>query len=511
MLTLIRHARRRFLSNELLSQGANAFSAALIAFILLLLFGTELLGWQWLAAIPAAAAGWGIARALKRTPAPYRVAQLVDRRLELTDTLSTAYFFHQESASAQSPSEVQRYQFERAEELSRSLDVRRAIPYTMPRAAYLMAALLLVASSLFALRYGISRKLDLKPPLAQMLQDQLGWIPKTQVAKDTRRKQTQPPAGQQDDPGAAADDQKQQGEAQPDKQEKNDSEMAGQQESDKKGSDPKGDSKQQADGKKGGDESDAQAEEKSDASSDPSENGPQGQNGKQDQGQGGNKQDANSGENSSLLSKMKDAVQNLLSKVKPQQPNQGSQQQAGGEQGQKQQGNQKQNGGKQQQSAKNGQQQGDQQGDAQEGQPGDESKQSQDQQGKGAGKSDTHQASKQPGSGIGSQDGDKSIKQAEQLAAMGKISEILGKRSANITGESTVEVQSTSQTLKTQYVQRGGQHTQGGAEINRDEVPVALQSYVEQYFEQVRKQAPPAGAGSGATTTAAPTTPKKQN
>jgi hypothetical protein len=53
-----------------------------------------------------------------------------------------------------------------------------------------------------------------------------------------------------------------------------------------------------------------------------------------------------------------------------------------------------------------------------------------------------------------------------------------------------VEVQSTSQQLKTQYVQRGSQHTQGGAEISRDEIPVALQSYVEQYFEQVRKQAP---------------------
>ena len=26
------------------------------------------------------------------------------------------------------------------------------------------------------------------------------------------------------------------------------------------------------------------------------------------------------------------------------------------------------------------------------------------------------------------------------------------------------------------------------AEINRDEIPVALQTYVEQYFEQVRKQ-----------------------
>jgi hypothetical protein len=53
-----------------------------------------------------------------------------------------------------------------------------------------------------------------------------------------------------------------------------------------------------------------------------------------------------------------------------------------------------------------------------------------------------------------------------------------------------VEVKSTSQTLRTPYAQRGAQHSQNGAEINRDEVPVALQSYVEHYFEQLRKQTP---------------------
>jgi hypothetical protein len=57
-----------------------------------------------------------------------------------------------------------------------------------------------------------------------------------------------------------------------------------------------------------------------------------------------------------------------------------------------------------------------------------------------------------------------------------------------------VEVQSTSQQLRTPYAQRGSQHSQGGAEINRDEVPVALQTYVEQYFELARKQATPATA-----------------
>ena len=57
-----------------------------------------------------------------------------------------------------------------------------------------------------------------------------------------------------------------------------------------------------------------------------------------------------------------------------------------------------------------------------------------------------------------------------------------------MTGEATVEVQSTSQQLHTAYVQRGTEHSQGGAEIDRDEIPVALQPYVQQYFDQLRKQ-----------------------
>lgn len=492
-MTLIYRARRRWLNNELVSQGANAFSAAVSAFILLLLLGTEVLNWQWLLAIPAAAALFGIYLARRRTPEPYRIAQVVDHRLSLADTLSTAWYFQQHPEGARSSPEMRQCQLERAQRLSASVDVRRAVPYTMPRTVYLLAALVLVASSLFALRYGISRKLDLRPPLAAMLQQEFGWKPRTAVAKAERRKVPPKAAEQQDDDTAAPDQQNGQDTPQPDAAQNQDAQST--QPADEKKADSKGDPKQQADNaRKSGEEGEAEAEEKADSSTDPSDNPQQNGSGKQDQAQNGKpQQDANSSENSSLLSKVKDAVQNLLSRVKPQQGNQGSQQQAGADQGQKQQG--KPNGGKQQQSAKNGQQNGEQKGDSEEGQAGDEAQQqSQDQQGKGAGKSDTRQASKQPGSGIGSQDGDKSIKQAEQLAAMGKISEILGKRSANISGESTVEVQSTSQQLKTQYVERSGEHTQGGAEISRDEVPVSLQSFVEQYFEQVRKQPAPAAS-----------------
>ena len=160
------------------------------------------------------------------------------------------------------------------------------------------------------------------------------------------------------------------------------------------------------------------------------------------------------------MSKMKDAFQNLLSKAKPQQNQQGQSQQGKDQksgQSKSQQGS-KQNG-------KDGQQQnGQQQGDAQEGEDGQEAKNSENaQQGKGQGKSDSQQSSKQPGSGIGSQDGDKAIRNAEQLAAMGKITEILGKRAATISGEATVEVQTTNQQLHTPYAQKGAQHTQTGS------------------------------------------------
>jgi hypothetical protein len=263
---------------------------------------------------------------------------------------------------------------------------------------------------------------------------------------------------------------------------------------------------------KAGEQSDTQmasddTESQNDASS---KNGEEGQDGQQgdskaapnDKPQNGEKNANDAGENSSLMTKMKEAFQNLLSKAKPQQNQQG-QTQAGKDQKSAQ--SKSQQGSKQ--NGKDGQQQnGQQQGDAQEGEEGQEAKNSENaQQGKGQGKSDSQQSSKQPGSGIGSQDGDKAIRNAEQLAAMGKISEILGKRSATITGEATVEVQTTNQQLHTPYAQKATQHTQAGAEINRDEVPVALQPYVQQYFEQVRKQAPPAEG----TTPAPPAAVKK--
>jgi hypothetical protein len=488
---LIAEARRRILGNELFAQGANASSAALCALILLLLLGTEILSWPVVIFVPIAALAIGMYRVRRRLPSHYRVAQIVDQRLGLADTLSTAVYFRDlpENAGA---SKIRRSQLEYAERTARTVDARSAIPFVMPRSVYVMGALVLVASSLFALRYGLSRHLDLKQPLANFIPESLSPNKRTQQASERRRNLKQIPQTP-DESGENADpDQRSQEQQDPNQQMQNEGESP---------SEAPPNSNAKAPGKKQLEQPDSQmaTDDQQEGNDDSGKNSSDQQDGQQGDSkksqppnqQQGNKQDSGeSGENSSLMDKMKDAFQNLLSKVKPQPQNQqnGQQQQdQKGQQGKSQQGSKSQN-------SKDGQQQSaGQQGDAQEGENGEQAKNDENtQQQKGQGKSDSQQASKQPGSGVGSQDGEKAIKNAEQLAAMGKLTEILGKRSQTVTGEATVEVQSTNQQLRTGYINKGAQHTQGGAEINRDEVPIALQPYVQQYLEQVRKQAAPA-------------------
>jgi hypothetical protein len=486
MSEVIRRARRRLLANELISQAANAFSAALIAFIFLLLTGTELLRWQWLLLVPAAAIGAGIYAAFRRLPSCYITAQIVDRRLGLADALSTAWFFaHTDRTEGRASALMAGGLREEAARIGQTVDIRQAVPLRMPRRLYAVGALALVASSLFALRYGITRRLDLHPPLARILEQEFGFQPKTLLAQNLRRDPPQTGQGEEPSEDPSMQDPNR---GTPQASETQDANDGAEPAADKKGSGNRDAQKQAENAEQdAAEQQDEQSAEQQEDQSNPSNSGQQ-QNRKSGEGkQSGSQGDASgSNESSSLMSKVKDAVQNLLSRVKPQ-SSQGSQESANRDGKQQQAKNNRQNG--KQQSAKDAQR-GDtgQQGDAQEGQAGEKADNSGDPQGKGTGKSDGQQNSKQPGSGIGSQDGDKSIKQAEQLAAMGKITEIIGKRSANITGEATVDVQSTAQQLRTPYAQRAAKHDQGGAEIDRDEIPVALQAYVEKYFEQIRKQ-----------------------
>jgi len=489
LLTLVRQARRRLIRNDLLSQGANAFCAALFAFILLLLLGTQILDWRWAALIPLAAAGAGIGRTWRQRPTPYTAAQIVDHRLLLADTLSTAYYYSEEDAGAKVSGTIRSWQYSQAERVAETVDLRAALPYRLPRAVYAMLPLFLVATSLFALRYGLTHRLDLKPPLARILDMNLGGEPDREAA--ARRKNAPRPPVFQDEQGLSLSDQEsREGDRdpasanalEPSEEPDVDNSKATQSKASARSKGEEGD-------QIAGDDQEGQSE---DAQSSGGENNGEGQqsdrNAKDGQKSAADQQSGSPGENSSLMQKFKEAMQNLLSKMK-QQPNgagrqQSSQMAQNGKQGKQQQSNGKQNGGQGQK-----QQGAGQDADSQDGQPGDDAQSSQDSQAKGSGDSNEQQANKQPGSGIGKQDGSKDLKLAEQMAAMGKISELIGKRSANLSGEAMVEVENTSQQLSTRYEGRQATHGEDGAEINRDEVPVALQGYVQQYFEQVRKQA----------------------
>lgn len=486
MQNLVRRARRRLLGNELLAQGSNSASAALGAFILLLLLGSEILNWQIVAVVPVAAFAAGLYFVRRRLPSPYGTAQIVDRRLELSDTLSTAVYFSEVKPDASVTPDIRDAQIAQAGRMAEGIDPRKAIPFVVPRGAYVAAALLLVASSLFALRYGISKQLDLRRPLANFLPETLSGSPKVRQASNTKKNPKQAPESP-DENGTSADENQKGPGAEDPMQAQSPSDQDAQAGSKQDGKSASGKKQDGADDQMATDDPEGN-ENSSDKNGDEGQqSGQQGDNKKQGDPKQGNSQDQNGSNDSSMLNKLKDAFNNLMSRAKPQQQPQGGQQ---GSQEQQQNPGKSQQGSKQQNSKEGTPQQG-QQGDAQDGEDGQEAKNAENsQQSKGQGKSDSKQSSKQPGSGIGSQDGDKNIKNAEQLAAMGKISEILGKRSANLTGEATVEVQSTSQQLRTPYANKGAQHTQGGTEIRRDEVPVALQPMVQQYFETIRKQAP---------------------
>lgn len=477
-------------------------SAAMAGLILLLLFGTDFLDWRWITVLAAASLGAGFWKLRREIPSSYGTARKIDTRLGLQDTLSTAYYYGSAECRRTPSAAIRSAQLAEAERMASEVDVVLAVPIAMPKSLYVMAGLFLVASSLFALRYGISRTLDLRPPLATLVFDAFHFASDPQVAEkkkreirhsDDRLKQfglpldtenrngtegstpglsTEAPDAEGTKKEASADSSRQRGSASTETLNR------------RNAPGDQGEGEGSESGQSAENERKAEGQERS------SKGEPSGKNSA--------KQESASSQHESngLLDKFRDAMENLLSRLKSQ-PKQGDSQQASNssrpdsnmsrrEQGQK--GSEK--GGHKTDGSPNGDSEGDEQGEgAQKAQSGP---------GKQGGR-DAQQASAQGQSGIGKDDGSKDIREAEQMAAMGKISELIGKRSQNLTGEAMVEVASGRQELRTQYSQQSVKHTDAGGEIHRDEIPLVYQRYVQQYFEQIRK-----GAGQSAPSAAQP-------
>ena len=491
-----------------------ALAAVFAGAILLLLIGTQILDWYWLALLFAGAFGYGVWTVLRKAPTPYQVAQLLDARLHLFDAVSTA--FHFAGMDQWVSPEVREAQAQQAQEVAVGADVRAALPFEWPRHTLWAAGLALAALSLFGIRYMVTQSLDTKPSLVAMAFENF-FTPsaeKQELAKNAKKRQYDDPDMEKlgiqvnnaetkrddldpgndatnivDTPDVNNPDAGENGKSKA-KTDKVDVKAEGKEPGDEEGE--KGKEGQESKGKDAGDQGDnssGDSKQKADKQQKQDKNGDQ------------------KGDKSSLMDKMKDAMQNMLNKLKQDGNQQKSGQQQNAKDGQQDGKGQQKSDDKGQQD-KNGQQQsgqGEQQDQKAEAQ-GQQGQKQENAQGKGGDQGKQPQ-SPDAKSGVGKSDGNKDIEAAENAKAMGKISEILGKRQKDVSGEMMIEVSSGKQQLKTTYSGQTATHKESGGEINRDEVPLIYQQYVEKYFDQIRGTgaAPkPASAEGAATTVAKP-------
>ncbi len=453
--------------------------------ILLLLFGTQILDWYWLPVVFVIGIGVGVWKIMKAAPTVYQVAQRIDHSLGLHDALSTA--FHYGTSPEPASAGMKAAQSRQAEQAALAVDLGVALPFHFPKTAYISLGLALVALTMFGVRYGLTQSLDFKPSLVAMAFD--NFFSGSDVAAKNEAKMPGHQKNMSDEfekLGVQVDnaDQKM---ADLDPAHQNSTDVV---DTPDVNADPGADGKNQskldpqtakAEGEEGSQDKEGSDKAKSDQSQ------PEAGDGKDDKSKDSpDKAGEQKGDQSSLMDKLKDAMSNMLNKMKQQQK--GSQQQQNAQQkdgsqsqGQKsdQQGQQKDQQG--QQSAGDAK---DQKSDGKDGQQGQKSENA---QGKSSDQKGNQQQSADAKSGQGKQDGSKDLKDAELQQAMGKISEIFGKRQQNLSGEILIEVSSGKQQLKTAYTGKTASHKESGGEINRDEVPLIYQQYVEKYFDQIRK------------------------
>ncbi len=461
----IRRTRRRAIVQIVAEQLGWGATAALLGLAVLLVAGAQIVGWFWpllLLIVVAAVAIW---RGRTRIPADYRVAQMIDQRLGLGDLLSTAWHFR--NAGSEYAALVE----SRAEDAARTVNPHAAVPWRWTRGAVAALAALTLSGGLFMLRYGVLRSFDLRAPLAKISFDTLTGAPRPTQPGGPRQAALRLPFDEgfavQDPDGARVEERDgamQESLRTADVQDANQAARQGTGQDGHQGESQDGDSEEG---------------ERASAGKNQTPSGA----GDAQRGEAGREQQRTPPQkDNSLMEKMRDALANLMDKLKTNPQGGENRQTASNKQGTGQ--TQKGERGKPQ-PGQRGQQQ--ENGEGQSTDRAAESDGAQQQARSGQAGSNPDQAPNQDKSGVGRADGKKDIELAQQQQAMGKLSELLGKRALDVRGEVMVEVtNSRNQQLKTPYVNRTARHMEAGSDLNRDEVPLHLQEYVQRYYEKVR-------------------------
>jgi hypothetical protein len=476
---LVRNAYRRCLLVLGVEQTARAAALPFAGLVLLLLLGTQILNWYWLAPLVLAGIALAYWRVRRRGVTPYSVAQAVDHKFQLKDTISTAWYLKQHPELSDMPAAS--VQIAQADRLAADIDANQVFRVRGRGAWVILAALATTAFALFGVRYFAQQGMDMRAPLVPLHFDQIAAGLKDEFAAvDHSRSKTGSPTDQSDSETQTERP------ADPFLKDilgvKNPESAATQQ---AKGPSPSSSVQSPSDkadtsDSENGHEASGKPNSKGTASDDNSANAQQSAEKKT------SPSDANQ-QNSGLMDRMKDAVSSLFAKMNESPPSQSSQTASrnAAAPDQQQKGGKNEQGQSQSSSSQNSQTKSDAQ--SQSDQRGQASEVAQSAQSQTSQASD-RQGGNQSKSGIGRQDGQKDLKEAQQQEAMGKLAQIIGKRSERVTGEMMVEVPSGKQKLRTAYSGELGEHADTGGEVNRDEVPLIYQDYVREYMQRVHRQ-----------------------
>ena len=478
---VVTRARRRLLYNAIAVEAARAVSAGMAGLVLLLALGTGILGWRWMCLIPAAAFSAGVLVACLRRPTAYETARRIDSRLLLSDTLSTAVFFLGEGSPRRCDPGMRLAQRAHATLAAEHVDLGRALPLRIPRTIWASAGILAVlAGGLVAIRYRSNGRFAWRAPITPAIRELLSGF-KTELAKLEPNLETPvtdaAPADSGNKDDAAGDPEQTSGNQAP-----------GQADRASTGKDDKRDHRDRAETDQAGSGHDSAGSQQendgegtSDASSQNAASRPGGGSKQESTNQAGGQSGANEwSSRPSLLSSLGNAAKSLVSALMPR---------SGGAQG-AQRGRTSQSG-----TGTPQREHGNRHGEGAQGSPSQGTDQA-DGTAEGvhggirAGENSGPPSESNPANGAGSQDGRKEIRSADELAAMGKLNAILGKRANDLTGTASIEVTSGHQDLKTPYAARNAEHRDAQAGVNRDQVPLVLRDYIEQYFRELRQPGP---------------------
>ncbi len=164
--TLVRSACRRRLLLVAMEQLALALAGIFAGAIVILLLGTRTLDARWLALLAGAGLLITVFRVRRNLLAEYRVAQILDDRLRLSDTLSTAWFLLSRTTGRDAG--LESLQIERAEAVAARVKAQAAFPFTGQRAYTLMIALAAGMFGLLAFRYAGHQRVDFRDSLVPL-------------------------------------------------------------------------------------------------------------------------------------------------------------------------------------------------------------------------------------------------------------------------------------------------------------------------------------------------------